>query len=49
MPRIQTPERNVSRAPKRNHHSARQVIVRIASERVASLTSAKAGVCTKLK
>src|SRR5262245_9916473 len=48
-PRIQMPERKVSRAPKRNHQSARQVMVRIASERVASLTSAKAGVWTKLK
>ncbi len=48
-PRIHTPERKVSSAPKRNHHKARQVMVRIASDRVASLTSAKAGVWTKLK
>ncbi len=48
-PRIISPVRSVSSAPKRNHHSARQVILRRASERLSAVISAKAGVWTKLK
>jgi hypothetical protein len=46
---IDSPNRNVSRAAYRNHHRARKVSFRSASERAPSDSSAYAGVCTKLK
>ena len=47
--RIRMPVSTVNIAPQRNHHSARQVTLRMASERPSPLISANAGTCTKLK